>query len=114
MAVSAVPVFWTTMDPGVVAQLEVLRLADTDTWAELVNDPRRPKTNPEIAMAAIRVIAISMTVARTGLMAFLRLLFGNLTSKAWCYWRVPLNWICRIRRTLRIGIPRSRKNGTFH
>jgi len=45
---------------------------DAVTLAELVNDPKRPNTNPAIAIAAIRVIAISMTVARTGLIAFLR------------------------------------------
>jgi hypothetical protein len=39
--------------------------------AELVNDPNRPNTNPAIAMAAMRVIAIRMTVASTGEMAFL-------------------------------------------
>jgi len=42
------------------------------TLAELVNDPKRPNTNPAIAMAAIRVMAIRITVARTGLIAFLR------------------------------------------
>ena len=42
-----------------------------DTCAELVNDPNRPNTNPAIAMAAMRVIAISITVARTGEIAFL-------------------------------------------
>jgi len=41
--------------------------------AELVNDPKRPNTNPAIAIAAIKVIAIRITVARTGLIAFLRL-----------------------------------------
>jgi len=41
------------------------------TCAELVNDPNRPKTNPAMAMAAMRVMAISITVAKTGLIAFL-------------------------------------------
>jgi len=41
--------------------------------AELVNDPKRPNTNPAIAMAAMSVIAMSMTVARTGEIAFLAL-----------------------------------------
>jgi len=44
---------------------------DTLTWAELVNDPNRPKTNPAMAMAAMRVMAMRMTVASTGEMAFL-------------------------------------------
>jgi len=44
-----------------------------DTLAELVNDPNRPKTNPAMAMAAMRVMAMRMTVAKTGLIAFLRL-----------------------------------------
>jgi hypothetical protein len=38
---------------------------------ELVNDPNRPNTNPAMAMAAMRVMAMRMTVARTGEMAFL-------------------------------------------
>jgi hypothetical protein len=42
-----------------------------ETVAELVNDPKRPNTNPATAMAAMRVIAMRMTVARTGEMAFL-------------------------------------------
>jgi hypothetical protein len=41
------------------------------TVAELVNDPKRPNTNPATAMAAMSVIAMRMTVARTGEMAFL-------------------------------------------
>jgi len=46
---------------------------EIDTLAELVNDPNRPKTNPAMAMAAMRVMAMSITVAKTGLIAFLRL-----------------------------------------
>ena len=46
-----------------------------DTCAELVNDPNRPNTNPAMAMAAMRVMAISMTVARTGEIALLLVLF---------------------------------------
>ena len=42
-----------------------------DTCAELVNDPKRPNTNPAMAMAAMRVMAMRMTVASTGEMAFL-------------------------------------------
>jgi len=41
------------------------------TCAELVNDPKRPNTNPAMAMAAMRVMAMRMTVASTGEMAFL-------------------------------------------
>jgi len=41
------------------------------TVAELVNEPKRPNTNPATAMAAMSVIAMRMTVARTGEMAFL-------------------------------------------
>ena len=40
-------------------------------FAELVNDPKRPNTNPAMAMAAMRVMAMRMTVASTGEMAFL-------------------------------------------
>jgi len=42
-----------------------------ETCAELVNDPNRPNTNPAMAMAAMSVIAMRMTVASTGEMAFL-------------------------------------------
>jgi len=42
-----------------------------ETCAELVNDPNRPNTNPAMAMAAMRVMAMRMTVASTGEMAFL-------------------------------------------
>jgi len=42
-----------------------------DTCAELVNDPNRPNTNPAMAMAAMRVMAIRITVASTGEIAFL-------------------------------------------
>ena len=45
--------------------------ATAETCAELVNDPKRPKTKPAMATAAIRVMAMRMTVARTGEMAFL-------------------------------------------
>src|SRR2546426_4115580 len=41
------------------------------TLAELVNDPKRPNTKPAMAMAAMSVIAIRITVASTGEMAFL-------------------------------------------
>jgi len=39
------------------------------TVADLVNVPNRPNTKPAIAIAAMSVIAISMTVASTGLIA---------------------------------------------
>ena len=51
------------------------QLADPDTLAVDVNDPNRPNTNPAIAMAAMSVIAMRMTVAMTGEMAFLPLTF---------------------------------------
>jgi len=44
------------------------------TLAELVNVPNRPNTNPAMAMAAMRVMAMRITVASTGLIAFLDLL----------------------------------------
>ncbi len=46
--------------------MHVVRLALT--LAELVNDPNRPNTNPAMAMAAMSVIAMRITVARTGKM----------------------------------------------
>jgi len=52
---------------------------DAVTVAVFVNDPKRPKTKPAMAMAAIKVIAISMTVAKTGLIA-LCLLRGSRRS----------------------------------
>ena len=54
-----------------------------ETCAELVNDPNRPNTNPAMAMAAMRVMAMRMTVARTGEMAFLFLLFTICIVVAW-------------------------------
>jgi len=62
---------------------------DARTLAVLVNDPKRPKTNPATAMAAINVIAISMTVARTGLMA-LRLFVAWQRSIFSLYWKFPV------------------------
>jgi hypothetical protein len=55
-------------DSGVPEQLE---LPDADTIAVLVNVPKSPKTNPETAVAAMRVIEMRITVARTGEIAFL-------------------------------------------
>jgi hypothetical protein len=57
-------------DSGVPEQLE---LPDADTTAVLVNVPNNPKTNPETAVAAMSVIAMRTTVARTGEIAFLLL-----------------------------------------
>ncbi len=47
----------------------------TDRLAELERVPKSPKTKPAIATAAMRVMAMRMTVARTGEMAFLLPLF---------------------------------------
>jgi len=41
------------------------------TRAVVVNVPKRPNTNPAMAMAAMSVIAIRITVASTGEIAFL-------------------------------------------
>jgi hypothetical protein len=49
--------------------------ATAEICAELVNDPKRPKTKPAIAIAAMSVIAIRITVARTGEIAFLLFLW---------------------------------------
>jgi len=64
------PVFWTftVQEPPASEQVT----ATAETCAELVNDPNRPNTNPAMAIAAIRVMAIRMTVASTGEIAFLR------------------------------------------
>jgi len=61
------------------------------TCAELVNDPNRPKTNPAMATAAMRVMAMRMTVARTGEIAFLRLLMFNLCPTLRVYDQTPEN-----------------------
>jgi len=50
---------------------EVHEVTVAEICAELVNDPKRPNTNPAMAMAAMSVIAIRITVARTGEIAFL-------------------------------------------
>jgi hypothetical protein len=68
-AALAVPVFCR-----VRTQLRPLTEQVTEiacTVAELVKVPKRPNTKPATAMAAMRVIAMRMTVARTGEMAFL-------------------------------------------
>jgi len=57
-----------------LATAAVRSIGVADTCAELVNDPNRPNTNPAIAMAAMSVMAIRITVARTGEIAFLLLL----------------------------------------
>ena len=72
VAALEVPVLVSVKMQSLPAMLQVETCALT--CAELVNDPNRPKTNPAMAMAAISVIAIRITVARTGEIAFLRLL----------------------------------------
>ena len=57
--------------PAVPRVLDTLAV----TVAFDVNDPNRPNTNPAIAMAAMSVIAMRMTVAMTGEMAFLPFTF---------------------------------------
>ncbi len=54
----------------VVAEMSYVQVV-TLAWtcAELVNDPNRPNTNPAMAMAAMSVIAMRITVARTGKMS---------------------------------------------
>jgi hypothetical protein len=59
---------------GAAPALEVQEVTLAWTLAVLVNDPNRPNTKPAMAMAAMSVMAISITVARTGLIAFLLLL----------------------------------------
>ena len=70
-----VPVFCTRIEPvGPAASNPDLRLVlIAETLAELVKEPKSPNTKPAIAIAAMRVMAIRMTVARTGLIPFLRL-----------------------------------------
>lgn len=74
--VFAVPVFVTeTLHPpaGGDAPVQAAKTwtEDAETCAEDVNDPKRPKTNPAMAIAAMSVIAMRMTVAMTGDIAFL-------------------------------------------
>ena len=53
-------------------EFELAQLATlADICAVLVKVPNRPNTNPAMAMAAMRVMAMRMTVASTGEMAFL-------------------------------------------
>jgi len=72
----AVPVFWRTTalaDAVTPAAPWVIVVLAAETVAVFVNVPKRPNTKPAIAMAAMRVIAMRMTVAKTGLIPFLRL-----------------------------------------
>jgi len=89
-AVFEVPIFWTLIVQAPVASEQVT--ATAVTCAELVNDPNRPKTNPAMAMAAMRVMAIRMTVARTGEIAFLclELVILNLVLLPYAV-QIPLN-----------------------
>jgi len=66
-----VPVFVSVMVHASLVAAVVQDDTCADTCAELVNDPNRPNTNPAMAMAAMRVMAMRMTVASTGEMAFL-------------------------------------------
>lgn len=59
----------TAVHTASVAPVHVV--TDPDTSALVVKDPKRPNTKPAMATAAMRVMAIRMTVARTGEMAFL-------------------------------------------
>jgi hypothetical protein len=76
-------------DSGVPLQSEP---AEEDTTAELANVPNRPKTKPETAVAAISVIAMRMTDARTGEMPlllprgphFIAWLFGSISAISHC------------------------------
>ena len=75
----AVPVFWTVI-VQVVVQVVVklvaeIDVAETANRAVLVNDPNRPNTNPAMAIAAMSVMAMRMTVAMTGEIAFLPFTF---------------------------------------
>jgi hypothetical protein len=54
---------------GVPAQFEP---AEAETTAEFVKVPNSPKIKPEIAVAAINVTAIMITVARTAEIPFFR------------------------------------------
>ena len=65
----AAPVFSMVIVP---TQVDPVRTAEVaEICAVLVKDPNRPNTNPAIAIAAMSVIAMRMTVAMTGEMAFL-------------------------------------------
>ncbi len=70
-AVFAVPVL-----VSVTAQLEPdVQVAVPETVAVFVKLPNRPNTNPAMAMAAMSVMAMRMTVAMTGEIAFLPFTF---------------------------------------
>ena len=74
--VLAVPVLLTlTVHVVPAADAPALHVAVAVTCALDVNDPNRPNTKPAMAMAAMRVIAMRMTVAMTGEIAFLPLTF---------------------------------------
>jgi len=69
--------------PGDVSLAEHTAV-ETDRFAELPSDPNNPKTNPAMATAATSVIAMRMTVARIGEMAFLLLYLISFTVR-WCW-----------------------------
>ena len=72
--VPAVPVL-LRVTVQVVAVEPLVHVAVPDTLAVDVNDPNRPNTNPAMAMAAMSVMAMRMTVAMTGEIAFLPFTF---------------------------------------
>ena len=70
--VAAVPVLESvTVHDGAVLIAPEAHVAVPDTLAVDVNDPNRPNTNPAMAMAAMSVMAMRMTVAMTGDIPFL-------------------------------------------
>jgi len=79
--------------PGVVALWAIVAV-EICTLAELVNDPNRPNTKPATAIAAMRVMAIRITVARTGEIAFLRLALLIFNVVLLLYENCPENGTC--------------------
>jgi hypothetical protein len=72
---------------GAVPAVAQVGVAPTDTFAVLPSDENRPNAKPAMATPATRVIAMRMTVARTGEIAFL---FAYLpifnVGCTWCRW----------------------------
>ena len=70
------PVFLATIEQVIVpVPPPVHDTEEIETCAVLVNEPNSPNTNPAMATAAMRVMAMRMTVARIGEMALLLLYF---------------------------------------
>jgi len=86
-----VPVFRTRIVPVIAWAKSGV---ETCTLAELVNEPNRPNTKPATAMAAMSVMAIRITVAKTGEMAFLRLALLMFNGLLTAYEKVPENGTC--------------------